>query len=179
MRHHVPLSLAREAARRSERQCRCQAAVLRRRRARAGSARPSQAERRTRSPAARAGHWAQAFESSRAALSHSVRRANRPRLRCPSRDVVAAGRRVHKKRPAFPPAFPTQLGASIDYSRWCLPCMHLPAATNCGCLRNRKRGVANGPLFAPQRDGVSDGVHRVAREIDDLTIWRSNDLAVP
>ncbi len=42
---------------------------------------------------------------------------------------------VQKKRPAFPPASPTQLGASIDYSRWCLPCMHLPAATNLTCLR--------------------------------------------
>src|SRR5258708_2457511 len=34
-----------------------------------------------------------------------------------------------KKQPACPPAVFLHVGASIDYSRWCLPCMHLPAAT--------------------------------------------------
>ena len=53
-----------------------------------------------------------------------------------------------KKRPALPPAVRRLLGEkSSDYSRWCLPCMHLPAATVwlCPCtsveLRSLQPGV--------------------------------------
>ena len=73
--------------------------------------------------------------------------------RKPTARVVAAWMASKRKGRRFRRPLPTHLGVSIDDSRWCLPCMHLPAATNLsGGFRNRKPGSLMSLLLAPRRE---------------------------
>ena len=78
-------------------------------------------------------------EATRAVARYAVDSAA---LRVGSAARYAPRTAVQTKRPALPPAVSTCCGSVIYYSRWCLPCMHLPAATVWLCPRHSVIGRA-------------------------------------